>query len=41
MANDLRKNGKKINTQKKRIKLTREERLATALKKNIKLRKRK
>ena len=39
MAKDLRKNGKKINTQKKTIKMTREERLASALKKNIKLRK--
>tara|TARA_B100000989_G_scaffold286167_1_gene254555 strand:+ start:478 stop:615 length:138 start_codon:yes stop_codon:yes gene_type:complete len=39
VAKDLRKNGKKINAQKKAIKLTREERLASALKKNIKLRK--
>ena len=39
MAKDLKKNGEKINAQKKRIKLTREERLASALKKNIKLRK--
>ena len=39
MAKDLRKNGKKINAQKQTIKLTREERLASALKKNMKLRK--
>ena len=39
MAKDLRKDGKKINAQKKSTKLTREDRLADALKKNIKLRK--
>ena len=39
MAKDLRKSGKKINDQKKTIKLTREDKLASALKKNIKLRK--
>ena len=39
MAKDLGKNGKKINAQKKSTKLTREDRLAGALKKNIKLRK--
>ena len=39
MAKDLKKKGEKINAQKKTIKLTREERLASALKKNIKLRK--
>ena len=39
MAKDLRKNGKKINAQKKPTNLTREDRLASALKKNIKLRK--
>ena len=39
MAKDLRKNGKKSSDQKKPIKLTREDRLADALKKNIKLRK--
>ena len=39
MAKDLRKNGKKINDQKKITKLTREDKLASALKKNIKLRK--
>ena len=39
MAKDLRKNGKKINEQKQKTKLTREDKLASALKKNIKLRK--
>ena len=39
MAKGLRKNGKKINALKKPIKMTREDRLASALKKNIKLRK--
>ena len=39
MAKDLIKNGRKINAQKKQTKLTREDRLASALKKNIKLRK--
>jgi len=39
VAKDLRKNGKKINAQTKPSKLTREDRLANALKKNIKLRK--
>ena len=39
MAKDLRKNGKKINAQKKQTKLTREDKLASALKKNMRLRK--
>ena len=39
MAKDSRKNGKKVNDQKKILKLTREDKLASALKKNIKLRK--
>ena len=39
MAKDLRKIDKKINAQKNLKKLTREDRLASALKKNIKLRK--
>ena len=39
MAKDSRKNSKKVNDQKKIIKLTREDKLANALKKNIKLRK--
>jgi len=39
VAKDLRKNGKKSNAQNKSTKLTREDRLASALKKNIKLRK--
>ncbi len=39
MAKDLRKIGKKIKEQKKTTKLTRDGRLASALKKNIKLRK--
>ena len=39
MAKDSTKNGKKVNDQKKITKLTREEKLASALKKNIKLRK--
>ena len=39
MVKDLRKSGKKINDKKKIIKLTREDKLARALKKNIKLRK--
>ena len=39
MAKVLRKNGKKIYAQKKSTKLKREDRLAIALKKNIKLRK--
>ena len=37
MAKDPRKDGKNVNDQKK--KLTRKEKLASALKKNIKLRK--
>ena len=39
MAKDSRKNGKKINEQKQKTKLTREDKLARALQKNIKLRK--
>ena len=39
MAKDSRKNSKKVNNQKKTTKLTREDKLANALKKNIKLRK--
>ena len=39
MAKDSTKNSKKVNDQKKIIKLTREDKLASALKKNIKLRK--
>ena len=39
MAKDSRKNSKKVNDQKKIIKRTREDKLASALKKNIKLRK--
>ena len=39
MAKDSRKNGKKINEQKQKKKLTREDKLASALQKNIKLRK--
>ena len=39
MAKDSTKNGKKVNDQKKITKLTREDKLASALKKNIKLRK--
>ena len=39
MVKDFRKSGKKTNDQKKIIKLTREDKLASALRKNIKLRK--
>ena len=39
MAKEIRNNGKKVNDQKKSSKLKREDRLASALKKNIKLRK--
>ena len=39
--NDTRENVKKVEKQKKRRKLTREEKLANALKKNMKLRKEK
>ena len=39
MAKDFRKNGKKTNDQKQKTKLAREDKLANALKKNIKLRK--
>ena len=39
MAKDIRNNGKKGKVQKKSSKLKREDRLASALKKNIKLRK--
>ena len=39
MAKDSKKNKKKVNDQKKTIMLTREDRLASALKNNIKLRK--
>ena len=39
MAQDLRKSGKNINDKKKPTKVTREDKLASALKKNIKLRK--
>ena len=39
MAKDSKKNGKKVNDQKKTAMLAREIRLASALKKNIKLRK--
>ena len=39
MAKDSRKNRKKVNCQKEATKLTREDKLANALKKNIKLRK--
>jgi len=39
VAKDSTKNSKKVNDQKKIIKLTREDKLASALKKNIKLRK--
>ena len=41
MADQSRKSGKKVNDQKKITKLTREDKLASALKKNIKLRKEK
>ena len=41
MARDSRKNSKKVTNQKKTTKLTREDKLANALKKNIKLRKEK
>ena len=37
MADESRKSGKKVNDQKKITKLTREDKLASALKKNIKL----
>ena len=39
MAKDSSKNVKKVNDQRKITKLTREDKLASALKKNIKLRK--
>ena len=39
MAKDSRKNSKEVDDQKKTTKLTREDKLANALKKNIKLRK--
>ena len=39
--NDTKENVKKVEKQKKSRKLTREERLANALKKNMKLRKEK
>jgi len=39
VAKDIRNNGKKVNIQKNSSKLKREDRLASALKKNIKLRK--
>ena len=39
MAKDSRKTSKKVEDQKKNKNLTREEKLANALKKNIKLRK--
>ena len=39
--NDTRENVKKVEEQKKNRKLTREEKLAVALKKNMKLRKEK
>jgi len=39
VVKDLRKSGEKINDKKKIAKLTREDKLASALKKNIKLRK--
>ena len=39
MAKDSRENCKQVNDQKKTVKLTREDKLAYALKKNIKLRK--
>ena len=39
MAKDLKKNSKKVIGEKKTTKLMREYRLASALKKNIKLRK--
>ena len=39
MAKDSKNNGKKVNDQKEKKMLTREDRLASALKKNIKLRK--
>ena len=39
MSKDTINNGKKVNEQKKTSKLKREDRLASALKKNIKLRK--
>ena len=39
MVKNLRESGKKINDKKKFTKLTREDKLASALKKNIKLRK--
>ena len=41
MAKDSKKDGKKVIDQKKTKKATREEKLASALKKNIKLRKEK
>ena len=39
MTNEAKKNGEKIKDQKKTKKLIREDKLAIALKKNIKLRK--
>ena len=39
MSNDVRKNENQVNDQKKTRKLAREDKLAAALKKNIKLRK--
>ena len=39
MVKDSGKNNKKVNYQKKTTKLTRQDKLANALKKNIKLRK--
>ena len=39
MSKDTRNEGKKVNDKKKSSKLKREDRLASALKKNIKLRK--
>ena len=41
MAKNSTKNGKKVSDQKKITRLTREDKLASALKKNIKLRKEK
>ena len=41
MARGSRKNSKKVTNQKKTTMLTREDKLANALKKNIKLRKEK
>ena len=41
MVNDTKENFKKVKVQKKNRKLTREEKLANALKRNMKLRKEK